>query len=280
MRLRQSGKPNPFMPLTGDIKLLVIAGICLVIFLLLFIIVFVILYRQRQDLLVKRNEQIRSEYNQTLLQSQLEIQEQTLKKISEEIHDNIGQVLSLAKLHLNTIDTPLEQEAETKMISAKKLVSKAIQDLRDISHSFNTENIQALGLSRAMEEELEMIRRTGKYTVSMRQEGTLFRLPPQHELILFRVVQECLQNIIKHAEANCIEIMAQYDQAGLSIFVRDDGKGFLVNDQDQLLPTQGLGIRNMNARVSHIGGSVTIESSPGKGTTILIKAPGTTTITG
>ncbi len=276
MGLRQSGNPKTFMPLTGDIKLLVIAGICLVIFLLLFIIVFVILYRQRQDLLVKRNEQIRSEYNQTLLQSQLEIQEQTLKKISEEIHDNIGQVLSLAKLHLNTIETPLEKEAETKMISAKKLVSKAIQDLRDISHSFNTENIQALGLNRAMEEELEMIRRTGKYSVAMRQEGTLFRLPPQHELILFRVVQECLQNIIKHAEANCIEILAQYDPVGLTIFVSDDGKGFLVNEQDEVLPTKGLGIRNMNARVSHIGGSVLIDSSPGKGTTILIKIPRTT----
>lgn len=263
------------MSIQSDIHLLVIAGICLVIFLLLFIIIFVVLYRQRQALLIKKNEQIQYEFQQTLLQSQLEMQEQTLQKISEEIHDNIGQALSLAKLHLNTIESPLPPEADTKMNGARQLVSKAIQDLRDISRSFNTDNIQALGLVAAIEQELDLIRRTGKYTLSFVQEGNLFRLPPQQELIIFRVVQECFQNIIKHADARQIDVLILFKAGQMEITVRDDGKGFALHPTEELGPGNGLGIRNMNARVKLIGGQVDIDSQPGSGTTIRILIPQT-----
>src|SRR5690606_6033411 len=121
--------------------------------------------------------------------TQLEIQEQTLKNISQEIHDNIGQALTLAKLNLNAVmaeDTQLQE----KILNSKELVSKAITDLRDLSHSLDTDYVLEMGLQRSIEYELELIRKTGIVRTDLHVEGNLQRLERQKELILFRIVQE------------------------------------------------------------------------------------------
>jgi signal transduction histidine kinase len=99
----------------------------------------------------------RAYFQQTLLQSQLEIQEQTLKNISQEIHDNIGQALTLVKLNLNTMDFDLNEQSNQKIITSKELISKAINDLRDLSRSLNTDIIADLGLQNAIEQELILV---------------------------------------------------------------------------------------------------------------------------
>ena len=119
---------------------------------------------QKQNDMLLNEQKIKSDFQQTLLQTQLEIQEQTLKTISEEIHDNIGQALSLAKLKLNTVDFTKQEQLIEKITDSKNLVSKAIQDLRDLSRSLNTDNIAAMGLIRAIEYELELFRKSGYIT--------------------------------------------------------------------------------------------------------------------
>lgn len=247
----------------------------IIAFLLLgiFILLLAILYSKRQQKNKREKIKMQSQFQQELLRTQLEIQEQTLKTISQEIHDNIGQVLSLAKLNLNTIDITEQDELKEKIKDSKLLVSKAIQDLRDLSKSMNTDNIEAIGLIRAIEYEMEMIRKAG-FSGELNIEGKTVRLDPQKELILFRIVQEVLNNIIKHAEADGIIVTVVYEEKEIKLNVKDNGKGFDLAPLNESSDSgYGLGIRNMHNRAKLIGADFKINSSSGNGTEICLTVP-------
>ena len=141
---------------------------------------------EKQNAMLLQEQSLKNEYEETLLRTQLEIQEQTLKTISEEIHDNIGQALSLAKLKLNTLKYDQPDLLVEKINDSRDLVSKAIRDLRDLSRSLNTDSIASMGLVRAIEQELEIFRKTG-FQTTLYTEGEIKKMPPQQELILFRI---------------------------------------------------------------------------------------------
>lgn len=229
---------------------------------------------QKQNDMLLNEQKMKNDFQQTLLQTQLEIQEQTLKTISEEIHDNIGQALSLAKLKLNTVDITKQEQLIEKITDSKNLVSKAIQDLRDLSRSLNTDNIAAMGLIRAVEYELELFRKSG-FDTDLRISGTITRMEPQRELIIFRILQEALTNIIKHAEARSITVTAVYTTDTLELQVKDDGKGTTVlpdinGDENS---NKSLGLRNMHNRAKMVGAAFSMESVPGNGTVIKLSIP-------
>ncbi len=248
----------------GTLVFLVLAG---------FVIFFIVMYMRRKQKNLIEKQQLKSQYQQELLRTQLEIQEQTLRTISQEIHDNIGQVLSLAKLNLNTMEIDKKEELQEKIVDSKKLVSKAIQDLRDLSKSMNTDNIEAIGFVKAIEYELELIRKTG-FKTELNVEGNVIRLEPQKELILFRIFQEVLNNIIKHAEANSILSKIQYAPHQIRISIKDNGKGFdLTPMNDNSLSSYGLGIRNMHNRARLINSDFTMSSTTGEGTEVVITVP-------
>jgi two-component system NarL family sensor kinase len=208
------------------------------------------------------------------MSTQLEIQEQTLKNISQEIHDNIGQVLSLAKLNLATTDIDQKEAARQKVDDSKNLVAKAIQDLRDLSKSLNTDYVTDMGLARSIEYELEMLKKTGSFDTDFEIEGGVYKLEKQKELILFRIVQEVLNNVIKHAKASRIAIKLCYQADHFSLKVMDNGQGFDLNNlQDKQNPSRGLGIKNMHNRASLIGGKFSITSIMTEGTSVDIRLP-------
>lgn len=252
------------------ITIIIVSTITLIL-LVIFIFLFVAENQRRKAVHQKEKKDIEIQFQQELLRAQLEIQEQTLKTISQEIHDNIGQVLSLAKLNLNTMEVDKREELQEKIIDSKRLVSKAIQDLRDLSKSMNTDNIEAMGLVRAVEYELEMMRKTG-YKTELNVNGTAVRLEPQKELILFRIIQEVLNNIIKHAEASLVRTDISYDTYEIRISVRDNGKGFDVTPLNET-STMGLGIRNMYNRTRLIGAAFEISSINGEGTAVSMAVP-------
>jgi signal transduction histidine kinase len=224
--------------------------------------------------MIREKQEIQTQYQQTLLQTQLEIQEQTLKNISQEIHDNIGQALSLAKLNLNTMPPTNDEALQQKILNSKELVSKAITDLRDLSRSLDTDYVQEMGLQRAIEYEMEMIRKTGTIETNMIVEGTLFRLEKQKELILFRIVQETFNNILKHANAKSIYVNIIYSDSAFTLVIKDDGKGVNLqpfNDGEN--NNFGLGIRNMHSRAKLIGGDFNMSSNIGEGTKVKIVLP-------
>lgn len=233
----------------------------------------ILTYQKRKLKYFNEKESMKTAYEKEILNTQLEIQEQTLKTISEEIHDNIGQVLSLAKLKLNTINTEKKEQLVEKIEDSKNLVSKAIHDLRDLSRSLNTDNIASLGLVNAIELELDIIRKSG-YTTLLEVNGEITRLAPQKELIAFRIVQESLNNIIKHAGAKEITVTAAFSRLQLLLTISDDGKGIdnLQNNPDENTG-KGLGFRNMKNRANMIGAVFSVENNPGKGTAVKLEMP-------
>lgn len=208
-----------------------------------------------------------------LLKTQLELQEQTIQHISQEIHDNIGQALTFVKLNMHTIDLHKPEETENKLSESKALIAKAIQDLRYIAKSLNTDFVNEAGLVACIEHQLHFLEKTGLYTTSLQVVESWTRNTPETELVLFRVIQELLNNIVKHAEASHIAIKLNYNPQSLSIMVSDNGKGFLPPPQVLHDCKKGLGLSNMNKRLAMVHGKIIINSAPGQGTTVYIEVP-------
>ena len=227
--------------------------------------------RGRSNRYIREREALQAAFNEQLLRSQLEIQEQSFNTISMEIHDNVGQTLSLLKVQLNIIER-VDQPEKKLIREAKENVSKAMADLRDIAKSMSTERIQSASLVQMTEHELKRISQTGILTVDFACEGTERNLEVERKLILFRIIQECLQNILKHAEAKLLTLGLYYEPDNLRILIMDDGKGFDQQIVDQELTT-GLGIRHVLKRTAIIGGIAKIESELQQGTRITLHIP-------
>lgn len=169
------------------------------------------------------------------------------------------------------MDISKTDEMQDKILNSKNLVSKAIQDLRDLSRSLNTDNIAAMGLMRAIEYELELIHKTGAHQTQFNIEGSVTRLDAQKELIIFRIMQETINNIIKHANAKNISIEAIFN-SNLELSIKDDGNGFDKLEKDTNQPS-GMGLKNMESRAKMIGAEFSINSLPGNGTQVILKIP-------
>ena len=253
--------------MAGDKELEFFVYIALGLFLLLicFIVFFITYYYKKQLANVREKQTMAANFQKELLQSQLEIQEQTLRTISEEIHDNIGQTLSLAKLQLNTVNVEDRATALQKVAGSKELVSKAIQDLRQLSKNIHTESVLSTGLLKAIAGQLEVIDKAGVCKTSMSVSGITPKIGPQKELILYRIVQETLNNSLKHAAATEIDVSLEGKEDRLSVSIRDNGKGFMPSDAG----TNGSGLRNICNRAKLIGGEVNIVSGT-SGTTLTV----------
>ena len=218
-----------------------------------------------------QNERMKSQFEQALLQTQIEIQDHTLNNISEEIHDNIGQVLSLVKLNLNTFPPGLEDATQKKLHDTETLLSKAIEDLRDLSQSMNTDKIHAIGLEAAVTKLLKQVKKTGRHNTHLQIGGNRYALEAQKEMVLFRIVQETVHNSIKHSGAKNIEIEMLYRPGSFIMQVSDDGSGF--NAEAGHPSKAGLGLQSMHKRAVLIGANFSVHSYPDKGTTINIELP-------
>ena len=236
-----------------------------------FILSIITLYQKRQKLYRLEKNKLQQQFHEELLRTQLEIQEQTFHHISQEIHDNIGQTLSLVKLNLNTINIEKKNGVEEKILYSKELVSKAIGDLRSLSKSLNTDSILASGLMKAIDFELQWIERAGTFATCFHISGEILKLDPKKELILFRLIQEALNNCIKHSGARNITINADYSPTQLILSITDDGNGFEY-DPNAIGIEYGSGLHNMCKRAQVIGGECVIKSDEG-GTTIKIMLP-------
>ena len=222
-------------------------------------------------MLTQHLENTKNIYEKNLLQTQLEIQEQTFLDISREIHDNIGLSLTLAKLQLNTIDPLNPDKISESVNSSVQLIGKAIHDLSDISKSLNSETIKTQGLYNTLKVETERISYSGKIDIQFATEGEAVFLDAQKELVLYRIAQEALNNILKHASATRVWLILRYTATEFMMSVKDNGKGFEANlSENQPVRKMTAGLANMRIRAGSINGSCKIESSSGNGTTISI----------
>lgn len=230
----------------------------------LFLLFYVSLYNQRKKKHKEETAMLESAYRQELLKAQIEVQEQTLNNISREIHDNINQVLSFVKLNLLINANTSEQQKQQKITESRNLVAQVINDLRDLSKSLSFEHISQQGLLKTIEQEADRINKSGLVRIDLTVEGDAYALDEQHELVLFRIFQEAVNNALKHAGAKGIKIHLQYLVGLFNLNIQDDGVGF----SSETLQMGGSGLRNMGNRATLIGATMQIDSLPGNGCSI------------
>jgi signal transduction histidine kinase len=244
---------------------LIVSIISASIFVLLLMIAVFFLFRiylKRKNTLLLEKQRMAVQFEQTLLQSKLEIQEQTFADISREIHDNIGQVLSLARINLNTLNVPADN---SKINLVDELMEKAITDLRNLSHSLDADMIRNKGWLEPTQKLLRDLEKSGKYTAHLIISENPPTLGNAKPIILFRMIQEVINNIIKHAGANSINLNVSKDNERLLISIKDNGKGF---SKEKI--SAGAGLRNLENRARMIAADLHVDSEVGAGTTVTI----------
>ncbi|RYY38861.1 MAG: hypothetical protein EOO08_12870 [Chitinophagaceae bacterium] len=213
---------------------------------------------------------LKSEHAQNLLRSQIEIQELTFKNIAQEIHDNINLSLTLAKLTLHQMTelAPVHNLAEY----AQQLITGAINDLSSISRGLNADIIHQQGLFNALKTEIERIHRVSQLRIAFSIQGDTDFLTAQQELLVFRSVQECFNNILKHAQAKQASLCLEYSEKAVRIEVADNGVGF-TPDEVAAKRGKSTGLHTLRSRVELLCGSFSVWSVPGEGTRLLFELP-------
>lgn len=212
-------------------------------------------------------DRIKLEHEKNLLSTQIEIQEQTFLNISREIHDSILQKLTLAKLYLYREEGNVSNKKNEDSVN---LVTEAINDLGDISRSLNSDIILNNGLVKALESEIMQLQKLEKHTINFIVNGDVVFLNNKTELILFRIVQESLNNVLKHANSDTIDISLCFNKKNLTLEVKDNGKGY---DPEKIQHGKCAGISNMIKRTAMISGQFDIKSKINQGTIIHVQVP-------
>lgn len=243
----------------SEIVLILVGSTMIILTLTSLVITTLVISRKRKFRHEMEIADLKNEYERELLRTQLEIQSQTFETISRELHDNVGTLLSIALVHVNAA-TP-NSEVET-------LINEAMDILRDISRSLNPDSINRMGWQKSLLNELQRIDRSNRFNIKTSVAGEPVELEPSRQIILFRILQEAINNIVKHAAATEVSVDIGYDRGQTTIRVSDNGKGISTPLNGK--PAQGSGLQNMRARAAMLPAELIIDSEPGKGTTINI----------
>lgn len=248
--MEQAGNEGVIFAILG------LAGLCFVIILLF------IFFQKKKNILLTKQAEAQKQFEIELVESQIEIREQTLRYISWELHDNIGQLLTLAKLQLQKI-----KDEHTKELNDN--LSFILNEVRAISKVTNPDYVNKISIEEALRLEISRFNRLNYIEATLSIEGESFSIEPKSETIIFRILQEFFSNTIKHSKASKLNVQIHYQEEEkiISISATDNGKGFVQNDQHE----KGIGLINMKKRGHLINADVNIESHINLGTKLTIK---------
>src|SRR5690606_6577347 len=252
-------------------ELLLIVYFIVVTFLLTtFGIIFFITFQRRKNKLLIEKFETEKRFEEELTKSRLEIQEQTLKNVAWELHDNIGQLLSVANMQLNILGKSIEEQSRPHLLDIKEIVASSLQEVRSLSKSLNNEVIDYSGLEASVKNEVERFNRLNIITSHLDVIGEGFEIPQKDAIILFRILQEFFSNVIKHSKANELNVHFEYLPGSLKITAVDNGLGFNVEEVQK-----NSGMLNMKSRAEMIKTGFELRSSPGAGTSLYLQYPTT-----
>jgi signal transduction histidine kinase len=244
---------------------LILAGSTFIILLLITLIIVALFisqkrkFRHRQEML-----DLRYTYEQEVMKTQIETQLMTFQTISQELHDNVGSLVSMAMVHLKA--------GAGHASDAHGLLDEAMDILRDISRSINPDNIRKRGLQPSIANELNRLKRTRRFNTELQVEGQEFTIDDEKQIILFRIVQEALNNVVKHSGGDAVRVRMQFDDHRMELSIEDNGKGFVINREAGDL-TRSSGLMNMQKRARLINARIEISSEVDKGTCVSLTYP-------
>lgn len=257
------------MEQTEIISFIIFGNIILLVF-ITGIILFFIQYRKRKSAHEQEKAMMSENHAKELLAAQLEIQQQTMQHIGREIHDNVGQKLTLASLYAQQLS--FENKAphiNDKIVNIGAIINESLSELRQLSKSLTDDFIAQSNITELVERECQAVNRLQKVKVVFTTNSNSIQLNYQQKNILLRVVQEFLQNSMKHADCRNIRIDTATGEGVLVVSLSDDGKGFSLHQQ----PSQGIGLNNIKKRIQLLGGSFKLDSGEGTGTHLQISIP-------
>ncbi|MES2381596.1 MAG: sensor histidine kinase [Bacteroidota bacterium] len=200
----------------------------------------------------------------------IEAEEKERVRIARELHDGIGQQLSAAKMNLSAFEATMPEDKKETFHYLMELVDDAVKEVRSISHNMIPNALLRSGLTSAVREFVNKLTISGDLKIDLHIVGIDTRLDNSIETVLYRVIQECVSNIIKHAQASHVNIqLIKYD-THLNLVIEDNGVGF---DTNKINDFEGIGLKNIVSRVLYLNGTVDFDSMSGHGTTIIVDVP-------
>lgn len=201
--------------------------------------------------------------------AEITMQENERRRIASDLHDSLGPLLSSVKLQINSIT--VHDVTDQQIISkAGRHLDEIISSIREISYNLLPNTLQRKGLSEAIQEFISHV--NSKHGLKIRFYQTKeISIPPEKEIHLFRMIQEIVQNTLKHAKAKDLQIALGEENRNVLILTKDDGIGFDIEKAKK--ETTGLGLKSIESRAEILQGVINMESIPGQGTNYFVKIP-------
>jgi signal transduction histidine kinase len=256
------------LPVKQDLFVGVIFISLLVTILGLVVVAAVINYKKKQDAYLHQLKLMKEDYDKQLMWSQIEMQEEAFAHLGQELHDDIGQLLSSTKLLINVTQRNMSEVPMT-LCTAEETLSTAIHHLRALSKSFSRQWLDQFSLIDNLKVEVDRINASRAIQVKFTYELPELPLQAEPQIILFRIIQEAIQNCIRHARPQIIDISIRLAEKKLILIIADDGAGFDKEGMSSI----GMGIRNMQHRTNLLGGEIRWEVTTAGGTAVLITLP-------
>lgn len=242
------------------------------LFFILFMVA-IISYMWQYNRKKKENEVLlqaeKDRHQKELFATQIEMQKRTMQEIGREIHDNVGQKLTLASLYIQqliyTNKIPAEDES---MNNVNSILNDSLNDLRQLSKSLSDDSIENNSLPELLKKEISKINSIIDSQLVIDNEGNYKSVDYHTKSVLIRICQEFIQNSLKYANCSLITITLSYENESIILSLSDNGTGFDINDKK----SEGIGLKNMKKRSEIIGGEFSL-SSDSNGTKIIIKLP-------
>lgn len=247
----------------SDITEVLIIGTLVIVLLLVFLFLFVILYQRKKLKYQEEKRKTQAEMQSSFLQAVFEAQESERKRLSVDLHDSVGQVLSAIKLNLHRIDkfSSHAENASTLLASTRKLTDECIQEIRNIIHNVLPAVLVDFGLADGLKNLCNHVQQNTGLKVNYSQNLNGERFKSEIEITLYRMMQELFGNAIKHAQASVIDVSLIKDADLIQLNFKDNGIGF---DKEAVL--RGFGLKNLQSRSQLINADIKTYSILGKGT--------------
>lgn len=256
----------------SEIYFVIIAGALLALLLVGFIVTILFLYQRRRHQQEQDLARMKDVYEQEALKSQIEIQENTFQTISQELHDNIGQMLSVVKISLAVLPVSKEHEAFEPIQNSRQILNKAIVDLSNLTKSLHTDRVTEISLADSIRYEIETVKKSGITDIDFQLLGEEVIFDNQRKIFLFRMFQEVFNNMLKHSQAKLIKVVLNYSEGNTFVLhIEDNGIGFNVEEKlKSVSSSSGVGLKSLFNRAKLIGADLVMKSKPGEGTRVTI----------
>lgn len=252
----------------------IIIAIIIGVLILIIIIAFLVYNRYK----IRNQNKLQTEMlkqQEKAAQAVINAEESERQRIAAELHDGLGQLFSAVKLNLSGIRDHIEfKDEHSKNMFTKtiNMVDESCREVRVISHQMAPNVLLKSGLTTAIRDFINKID-ARKLKINLETFGLQEKLDQNVEAVLYRIIQESVNNVIKHAEASSLDIQLSRDEDGINVMIEDNGKGF---SQAHSETAHGMGLKNIISRVNYLKGTVEISSEPGKGTLVAIHIPNKT----